>query len=253
MTPDEFNILLIVMAVIAALVFIALYFVEAGYGMLFDKKWGIPISNKIAWICMEAPVFLVMLVLWNRSERQFETVPLLFFLFFELHYFQRSFIFPLLMKGKSKMPAGIMTMGIVFNLLNGYIQGMWIFYLSPANMYTNQWLTTPQFIIGTLIFFSGMWINWQSDHIVRHLRKPGDTNHYLPKGGMFNYVTSANYFGELVEWCGFAILTWSASGALFAWWTFANLVPRANTIWHKYKAMFGNEVGSRKRIIPFIY
>ncbi len=28
------------MAAIAAIVFIALYFVEAGYGMLFDKKWG---------------------------------------------------------------------------------------------------------------------------------------------------------------------------------------------------------------------
>ena len=240
MTLDEFNILLIIMAVIAAIVFVTLYFVEAGYGMLFDKKWGIPIPNKIAWICMEAPVFGVMLFLWSQSERQFETVPLLFFLFFELHYLQRAFIFPLLIKGKSKM-------------LNGYIQGMWIFYLAPENMYSVQWLTTPQFIIGTLMFFSGMWINWRSDYIVRHLRKPGDTNHYLPKGGMFNYVTSANYFGELVEWCGFAILTWSASGALFAWWTFANLVPRANTIWHKYKTMFGKEVGNRKRIIPFIY
>lgn len=253
MTEENFTLLLIIMAAIAAIVFVTLYFVEAGYGMLFNKKWGHPIPNKIAWICMEAPVFLVMLILWAGSERQFETVPLLFFLFFELHYFQRAFVFPLLIKGKSKMPAGIMTMGIVFNLLNGYIQGMWIFYLSPADMYTVQWLTTPQFIIGTLLFFTGMWINWQSDYIVRHLRKPGDTNHYLPKGGMFNYVTSANYFGELTEWCGFAILTWSASGALFAWWTFANLVPRANTIWHKYKAMFGPEVGRRKRIIPFIY
>ena len=96
-------------------------------------------------------------------------------------------------------------------------------------------------------------INTQSDHIVRHLRKPGDTNHYLPKKGLFKYVTSANYFGEIVEWCGFAILTWSASGAVFAWWTFANLVPRANTIYHKYKAMFGNELENRKRVIPFIY
>ena len=50
-----------------------------------------------------------------------------------------------------------------------------------------------------------------------------------------------------------AILTWSASGAVFAWWTFANLVPRANTIYHKYKAMFGNELENRKRVIPFIY
>lgn len=248
-----YNLLLIAMAVVGAIVFVALYFVEAGYGMLFDKKWGTPIPNKIAWVAMEAPVFLVMLVLWAGSERQFETVPLLFFLFFELHYFQRSFIFPFLIKGKSKMPTGIMAMGIVFNVLNGYIQGMWIFYLAPETMYTLGWLTTPQFIIGTILFFGGMGINWQSDYIVRHLRRPGDTRHYLPKGGMFNYVTSANYFGELVEWCGFAILTWSASGALFAWWTFANLVPRANTIWHKYKTMFGPEVGNRKRIIPFIY
>lgn len=253
MTLEHFNILLIIMAAIAAIVFVALYFVEAGYGMLFNKRWGAPIPNKIAWVCMEAPVFLVMLLLWAWSDRRFETVPLLFFLFFELHYLQRSFIFPLLIKGKSKMPAGIMAMGIVFNLLNGYIQGMWIFYLSPENMYTAEWLTTPQFMVGTLLFFGGMLVNWQSDYIVRHLRRPGDTNHYLPRGGMFDYVTSANYFGELVEWCGFAILTWSASGALFAWWTFANLVPRANTIWHKYKAMFGPEVGRRKRIIPFIY
>ena len=132
------------MAAIAAIVFIALYFVEAGYGMLFDKKWGLPIPNKIAWICMEAPVFIVMFLLWNGSERQFETVPFLIFLFFELHYFQRSFIFPLLIKGKSKMPAGIMLMGITFNLLNGYMQGEWIFYLAPQDMYTKSWLHSPQ-------------------------------------------------------------------------------------------------------------
>ena len=53
MTTEHFTLFLIVMAAIAAIVFIALYFVEAGYGMLFDKKWGLPIPNKIAWICME--------------------------------------------------------------------------------------------------------------------------------------------------------------------------------------------------------
>lgn len=253
MTTETFNIFLIVMAAIAAVVFVTLYFVNAGYGMLFDKKWGPPIPNKIAWICMEAPVFIVMLFLWSRSERQFETVPLLFFLFFELHYIQRSFIFPLLIKGKSKMPAGIMAMGITFNLLNGYMQGEWIFYLAPEGMYTTDWLYSFPFIAGTILYFTGMGINWHADYVIRHLRKPGDTNHYLPQGGLFNYVTSANYFGELIEWCGFAILTWSASGAVFAWWTFANLVPRANTIYYKYKAMFGKELGKRKRIIPYIY
>lgn len=253
MTIEYFTWFLIVMAVIAGIVFVALYFVEAGYGMLFDKKWGFPISNKVAWICMEAPVFIVMFALWYGSERRFELVSLLLFLLFELHYFQRSFIFPLLMKGKSKMPVGIMWMGIVFNILNGYMQGEWIFYLAPQDLYTEAWLRSPQFVVGTLLFFVGMGINWHSDYIIRHLRKPGDTNHYLPKGGMFDYVTSANYFGEIVEWCGFAVLTWSASGAVFAWWTIANLVPRANAIYHKYKAMFGDELGNRKRVFPFIY
>ena len=72
---------------------------------------------------------------------------------------------------------------------------------------------------------------------------------------MFRYVTSANYFGEIVEWTGFAILTWSLSGAVFAVWTFANLVPRANTIYNKYSGMFGDEMRKLhlKRVIPFIY
>ena len=72
---------------------------------------------------------------------------------------------------------------------------------------------------------------------------------------MYKYVTSANYFGELVEWTGFAILTWSTAGLVFVWWTFANLVPRANTIHKKYISKFGEEYTklNRKRVIPFIY
>ena len=116
-------------------------------------------------------------------------------------------------------------------------------------------MTTPQFIIGVVVFFAGMVINMHSDHIIRHLRKPGDTGHYLPKGGMFRYVSSANYFGEILEWTGFAILTWSAAGAVFAIWTFANLVPRADAIYHRYAEMFGEEFckAHLKRVIPFIY
>ncbi|MBO7428776.1 MAG: DUF1295 domain-containing protein, partial [Paludibacteraceae bacterium] len=120
--------------------------------------------------------------------------------------------------------------------------------------YSVDWLTTPQFIVGVLLFLVGMGVNLHSDYIVRHLRQPGDPNHYLPKGGMFDYVTSANYFGELVEWIGFAIMTWSWAGAVFALWTFANLTPRANTIYKRYKSMFPEmEHLHLKRIIPFLY
>ena len=78
------------------------------------------------------------------------------------------------------MPLVIMMMGMLFNLLNGFMQGEWLFYLAPETLYPPEWLMTPQFIIGVLLFFTGMGINWYSDYVIRHLRKPGDTRHYLP-------------------------------------------------------------------------
>lgn len=252
---ENFNTFLIAMSIIAVIVFIALYFVTAGYGVFYNKKWGPSIPNKIGWVLMESPVFIAMILLCVFSERSTNVVCLIFLILFEIHYFQRSFIFPFLIRGKSVMPLSVILMGVVFNTLNALMQGGWIFYVSPENMYEISWLTTPQFIIGTLIFFVGMIINIHSDYIIRHLREPGDTRHYLPKKGMFKYVTSANYFGEFVEWCGFAILTWSLAGAVFALWTFANLAPRASKIYDNYKKEFGNELDTKKvkRILPFIY
>lgn len=243
------------MSCTAVLVFFALNRIDAGYGLFYDKKWGISLPNKISWIIMEAPVFFSMLLLWYFSEKASNPVLIVFLVFFELHYFQRSFIFPFLIRGKNRMPLSIVLMGIVFNILNALMQGGWIFHIAPSEYYSEAWFKTPQFIIGTIVFFSGMTINLHSDHIVRNLRKPGDNNHYLPKGGMFRYVTSANYFGEFVEWTGFALLTWSWAGAVFALWTFANLCPRAARTYEKYRTLFGEELNTRKvkRIIPFIY
>ena len=117
MEQQTFDLLLLTMSALAVVVFAALYYVRAGYGMFQTSKWGISLNNKLGWILMEAPVFFVMLYLWWNSSVRCSAVPLVFFLLFELHYFQRAFIFPFLMKGKSRMPIAIMLMGVVFNVL----------------------------------------------------------------------------------------------------------------------------------------
>ena len=250
-----FNIFLIVMALVAVVVFVSLYFVDAGYGKFYHPKWGPSIDNHWGWFLMEVPVFIAMLVLWLVSDRRDDIVRLVFLLLFELHYFHRSFIFPQQLRGHSRMPWTIVLMGALFNTLNALMQGGWIFFISPADYYPASWLTSLPFIAGTALFATGMYINIQSDSIIRNLRKPGDTAHYLPKGGMFRYVTSANYFGEFLEWVGFAILTWSWAGAVFALWTFANLAPRAARIYDLYSQEFPDELDTQKvkRILPFIY
>ena len=242
------------MSAVAVIVFICLFKVDAGYGKFFDRKWGPAVDNRLGWVLMESPVFIAMLLLWAFSERRDGIVRLVFLLIFELHYFNRSFIFPMLIRGKGLMPLSIIVMGITFNTLNALMQGGWIFYISPAEMYTPEWFTSIQFIAGTVVFALGMFINIQSDNIIRNLRKPGDHKHYLPTGGMFRYVSSANYFGEFLEWTGFAILTWSAAGAVFALWTFANLAPRASRIHDRYAEEFPKfDPIKTKRILPFIF
>ena len=255
MSIHAFYLFLIVMAVLAVVVFFALFHVDAGYGKFYHPKWGPSVDNHLGWFLMEVPVFLAMLILWWLSDRRGDIIRLAFLLLFELHYFHRSFIFPQQLRGHSRMPWTIVLMGALFNTLNALMQGGWIFYVSPAAYYPSDWLTRLPFLAGTVIFLCGMYINIQSDSIIRHLRKPGDTAHYLPHGGFFRYVTSANYFGEFVEWVGFAILTWSWSGAVFALWTFANLAPRAARIYDLYAREFPDEMDTSrmKRMIPFIY
>ena len=145
-------------------------------------------------------------------------------------------------------------MGIVFNVINGFLIGTSLFVFPPTDFSEGAaYLTHPTAITGIAIFFIGMGINIHSDHVIRHLRKPGDTRHYLPAKGFYRYVTSANYFGELVEWTGFALLCSTPAAWLFVIWTAANLVPRAAAIHKHYREEFGDAVGSRKRVIPFIY
>lgn len=256
--PNIYYTIVIGMIILACIVFCALQFITPGYGVTYNKKWGPAINNRLGWILMEAPVFIAMTLMWILAPEERRANPAICVMtsLFLLHYFQRSFIFPMLLKGKNKMPLSIILSGVTFNLLNAYMIGGWFFYVNPSpEAYPASWLYSPLFILGALIFFTGMAINLQSDHIIRNLRRPGDNRHYIPRGGLFKYVTSANYLGEFTEWLGFAILTWSLPGLVFAIWTFANLAPRARATHKRYLKEFGPEYASlnRKFIIPFIY
>ena len=236
-----------IMALMGLVVFVALYFVDAGYGKFRSNKWGYSIGNKWGWFLMEFPALVPVIAFLTGLAGKPGAVQTLFLCLYALHYTYRSFIFPRLLKGKSQMPLVIIGMGMVFNLVNSTLIGaftMWFPKPEYADFasHATQW----NFVPGIALFFAGMYTHMKSDHIIRNLRKPGDTNHYLPKGGMFNYVTSANYLGELMEWTGFAILLGNPAGWMFVWWTAANLVPRAHAIHRKYREEFGNEAVGHK-------
>ena len=91
----------------------------------------------------------------------------------------RSFIYPFLIRGGKPTPILICLMALTFCLGNGYLQGR---YLTKFGHYSSSWFYDPRFISGVTMFAIGMVINIHSDHILRNLRKPGETGYKIPKG-----------------------------------------------------------------------
>jgi 3-oxo-5-alpha-steroid 4-dehydrogenase 1 len=264
---DTYQTVVCAMVVLAVIVFIALQWIEAPYGIAYRRGWGPTLNNRVGWVLMEAPAFLAMAAA-TVCAREPDVPALVIAALFLFHYFRRSFVFPCRMRGNSRMPIAIALMGALFNVVNVYLIAGWLFFVSPTDYYApvadffagdfSVALHSPlpmAFIVGGVIFFVGMAINWQADGIVRRLRKPGETGHKIPYGGMFRYVSCASYFGEIVEWLGYAVLTWSPAGVVFLLWTCANLVPRSAKIHSRYISEFGESYSrlGRRRIFPFIY
>ena len=163
----------------------------------------------------------------------------------------RSFIYPLRIKNGKNTPTEIVLMAFVFCLVNGYIQAVYL--INPCTYRTVSWLYDARFLMGACLFILGMAINWNSDSILRNLRSDGSSGYKIPHGGLFEYISGANYFGECLEWIGYAILCWNLAGVAFAIFTIANIGPRAWQHHCWYKETFGDEYpANRKAIIPFL-
>ena len=140
----------------------------------------------------------------------------------------------------------IVISAFVFNLFNGFFVGYEIGYISQEFDFG---INT---ILGSIIFFTGMYINKTSDNKLISLRKE-NKEYQIPNGGMFKYISCPNHFGEIVEWTGFAIIAFNLGALSFALWTSFNLIPRAMNHHKWYKSYFAKYPKGRKAILPFLY
>ncbi len=239
---------------IAVIVFIMMFYITAPFGRHSSKKWGTMINNKLGWFIMELPSFLIMLYFLCFGSRSFQSYAWILFACWLLHYFNRSFIYPVRIKAtQKKMPLFIVFSAVFFNVVNATLNGYYLSELAPVNKYDSAWLTSIKFIIGALLFITGMFINLRADNILIGLRKSGETGYKIPKGFLFECIASPNLFGEIIEWAGFALMAWNLPAASFAIWTFANLVPRAKNHYDWNHQHLQDYPQKRKVIFPFIY
>jgi len=247
-----FNILLIGWFVLAVAIFVALFFIVAPYGRHLRNRWGPKIGDRLGWIIMEAPASLVFIVCFVVGANSSTVTALVFLVLWEAHYIHRAFIYPFSRRnGVSSMSLVVVSFGFLFNMGNAYLNGRYIFTLSGG--YSNEWLATPQFICGLGLFLAGFIINRRADHVLRNLRKPGESDYEIPYGGLYRWISCPNYFGEIITWVGWAVATWSLPGLAFAVWTAANLVPRARAHHAWYHEHFSNYPTERKALVPGVW
>jgi len=252
MMPDimSFEIWIGIWIAIALIIVPIAIFIKAPYGRHVRYGWGTLVDNKLGWFFMELPTLIICPLVYVLGDAQKSIVTHCFILLFLIHYINRVLIFPFRIRttGK-KIPFLIVLSAFSFNLINGSHIGYEFGYLKE---YDSSWFLSWQFIIGLSLFVIGICINWKSDTILIHLRAPGESGYKIPHGFLFRYISCPNHFGEIIEWIGFAILSWSLSGFAFCIWTASNLIPRSLNHHQWYNEHFEEYPKERKAVIPKI-
>jgi protein-S-isoprenylcysteine O-methyltransferase Ste14 len=237
---------------LSLVVFVLLHVITAPYGRLRRPGWGPTIPTWLAWQLMEVPAVCTICVFWALAGFPQDAGGLVLLGMWQLHYLHRTFVYPLRARTAGRRtPLLIALMGGVTNVGVGYLVGGWLFGLGPA--LDAGWLTDPRFVVGAALFAGGMTLNIRSDNTLLALRKDGDTGYHIPRGGGYRWVSCPNYLGEIVEWTGFALASWSPGGLAFAVWTTANLVPRAKASHRWYQEQFDDYPAKRRALVPFVF
>ncbi|CAB9501932.1 oxo-5-alpha-steroid 4-dehydrogenase 1 [Seminavis robusta] len=248
--------------------FVLHYVIAAPWGKTFQTLLGPTIPAPIGWCLFEIPNLLwAGLCCYDAFSRdKLTTANCSLLALFVGHYINRALIYPLQLNAHSKpLPIEVVLIAHFFTQINGYIQSRAILQFQT---YPDNYLQHPQFWTGVVLFLLGVAINWQSDHILRNLRKPPPTpttstattatqqtkSHYvIPHGGFFRYVSAPHYMGEILEWTGFAIATQSLAAWSFVLFTLINLVPRGVAHHQWYLQNFKDYPLERKAVIPFVW
>ena len=205
------------------------------------------VESRQAWFVVELPALVTfpLIYFWSGNLHLVGNIAVGLWL---AHYVHRTLFWPwFVLKKGATVPLTMIALGLCFNVITGGLIG---WFLGYAADYAERWLSDPRFLVGLTLMIAGGALNVWADYRLLHLRKANAGRRVMPRCGPFEYMACPNLAGEIVEWIGFALLTWSFPGLAFAVWTFANLLPRA--IWRRnqYRESFSDFPKGRAALIP---
>jgi protein-S-isoprenylcysteine O-methyltransferase Ste14 len=239
------------LVVTAVITMAVLFVVSAPYGRHTRSGWGPRIPQRLAWMVMESPAVVGFGAIYCLGSHRAALVPLLLLGLWQVHYIHRTFIYPFRSPSRgTPWPVTVVVLGFAFQTLNSYLNARWISHLGT---YDASWMLDARFSLGVALFGFGFVLNLWSDGVLCRLREPNDGGYRIPRGGAFEWVSCPNYLGEILEWIGWSIATWSLAGTAFALYTIANLGPRARSHHRWYLDQFDDYPKQRKALVPYVW
>jgi protein-S-isoprenylcysteine O-methyltransferase Ste14 len=224
----------------------------APYGRHARPGYGPVIGERLGWLLMGAPAVLVFVWVFARGRFAGDTIPLLFAALWCGHFLYRAFIYPFRRRPRPghAMPLVGVLAGLSLHVACAYLNARWLTELGPG--YGWRWLLTFRFLYGGLLMVTGLGINRWADGVLRKLRRAPTDDYAIPRGGLYDDISCPNYLGEILQWLGWAIATWSLAGLALATMTAALLVPRAVSHHRWYQRRFPDYPRRRHALIPFV-
>ncbi|KAJ2768950.1 hypothetical protein IWQ57_003314 [Coemansia nantahalensis] len=259
------------------------------YGSQTNYRGRLAVNGRVAWIAMElvSPAMLLYAYL-GHPARDLGVVPAggpgsesahsglaawrtargALVLAWLVHYVYRALVYPLQQQARKPMHLGIALSAVVFNTVNGYLNGRWLAAFAPAELGQPFAAYVAADALrrsaGLALFAAGLGGNIYHDSILTglsHRQAALQTaagararRYAVPHGGLFALVSCPHYLCELAEWLGYALVSGSPAAWTFLLNAACNLVPRARLIHRWYRTTFAAEYPtSRTAIIPFLF
>ncbi|ELP87488.1 synaptic glycoprotein SC2, putative [Entamoeba invadens IP1] len=148
---------------------------------------------------------------------------------------------------------GDMTMPF-FNLIKNctYYYGFALVVGINVNFFPKEQYCIPMYL-GLLGMIASMVSNGYCHIILKNLRTPGSQEWKMPKGFLFDYITCANYFCEIMTWIFFDLMTGiPLMGVAFSFCGIYQMKEWSLQRHQKYQKLF-KDYPNRWILIPYLY
>lgn len=245
--------LVLICAVLVIINFIVQFCKPVPYGKYDVGEGRCRVNTRVSFAISDSfpGIILFTLTYFLAGTRFNMPANIVMYCLFTIHYINRGIITPLTNRyARSNIQLWIPVANTIVQSLFHYVNAE---FIGSAD-FCRGYYFDPRFILGIIIMVTGFVINRVADGQLICLRKNRkDSKYAIPKGPLFYLISQPNYLGEIIEWFGWVILTWSLSGAVWFLFVSSTMIPRARSNHSWYKTEFDDYPKRRKALIPFIY